>query len=100
MPQILARINMTKALELLRESYELNKEIKGTISLSDLVTEFSLRVQKARYSDLILRIAESYRDYLFYYPTFLDSGGSMMITGAFNLHNGDLARGLILFDNK
>lgn len=63
------------------------------------MTEFSIRVQKARYQEMVIAIAEAFQNFLFFQPAFLDSHGYIISAGVFDLHRGDLVRGLIVFDN-
>lgn len=97
MPGILARVNLKEAFDLLRNSYFQNKAIGG---LDDLLKEFSIRVQKARYEDLIIRLVSAYEDYVFYLPAFMDFRGRIYRSGVLHFHERDLARSFIVFANN
>lgn len=100
MPGILARVNLKEAFDLLRKSFYLNKAIEGTCSLDALLKEFSIRVQKARYEDFIIRLASAYEDYVFYLPAFMDFRGRIYRSGILHFHERDFARALIVFANN
>jgi DNA-directed RNA polymerase len=97
MPGILARVNMSEALDLMRISYYDDDTIKSACSLSDLLKELSLRVQRARYEDLIIKLVSAYEDYVFYLPAFMDFRGRIYRSGMLNFHERDLVRSLIVF---
>lgn len=99
LPQQLAQINLKEAFSLLKTAYNQNEVIKGASTLSYIMTEFSIRVQKARYQEMVIAIAEAFQNFFFFQPAFLDSHAYIISAGLFDLHRGDLVRGLIVFDN-
>lgn len=99
-PGILARVNLKKAFDLLRESYFHNKAIAGVYSIDELLKEFAIRVQKARYEDFIIRLVSAYEDYVFYLPAFMDFRGRIYRSGILHFHERDLARSFIVFANN
>lgn len=97
MPEVLVDVNLKEAYDLLRNSYVNNQDIQKVCTLSDLLKELAVSVQKARYEDLIIRLASAYEDYVFYMPAFLDFRGRIYRSGILHFHERDLARSLIVF---
>lgn len=100
MPEKLAHVNMKEAYDLIRISYFKNNAIKDAYSLSVLLKEFAIRVQKARYEEFIIRLASAYDGYVFYLPAFMDFRGRIYRSGILHFHERDLARSLIVFANN
>ncbi|XP_019435869.1 PREDICTED: uncharacterized protein LOC109342314 [Lupinus angustifolius] len=100
MPRILAHVNLKEANDHLRISYFLNKPIKSTCSLSDLLKELAKQMQAARYDDLIIRLASAYEDFVFYLPAFMDFRGRIYRSGILHFHERDLSKSLLIFSNN
>lgn len=96
-PEILTRVNLKRAYDLLRLSYFNNKDIAKAYRLDVLLKEFATIVQTARYEDLIINLASAYEDFVFYLPAFMDFRGRIYRSGILHFHERDLARSLIVF---
>jgi len=99
MPRFLASLNISEAINLLRTSYLEDQSLMKVCSYQDIIKEFMLRVQRARYEVFIMKLASAYSGYRFYLPAFLDFRGRIYRAGVLNFHERDLARSLILFAN-
>lgn len=94
----LARVNVQEASDLLRFSYFNNDEgVKEVCRCDVLLTELFKRVQRARYEDFVLLLAEAYSGYQFYLPAFMDFRGRIYRAGVLHFHERDLARSLLVF---
>jgi len=100
MPGILSRVNLKEAFDFLRIYYYQNKAIQGAFSLDFLLKELAIRVQKARFEELVFKLASAYDNYVFYLPAFMDFRGRIYRSGLFHFHERDLARSLIVFANN
>lgn len=65
----------------------------------DLLKEFMVRIQRARYETFIINLASAYEGYRFYLPAFLDFRGRIYRSGVLHFHERDLARSLIVFSD-
>ncbi|GKV53287.1 hypothetical protein SLEP1_g59819 [Rubroshorea leprosula] len=99
MPSHLASLNIAKATSLLRKAYLEDKSITKDFQYQDLLNEFMLRIQRARYEKFIFKIASAYAGYKFYLPAFVDFRGRIYRSGVLHFHERDLARGLIVFSS-
>ncbi|XP_051115576.1 probable DNA-directed RNA polymerase [Andrographis paniculata] len=98
MPELLARVNPKKALDLMRSFYFQNLEgIQEKNSLESLLMEVSVKIQQAFTEGLILQVASAYEGYDFYLPAFLDFRGRIYRSGILHFHERDLAKSLLLF---
>ena len=73
--------------------------MQGICTFNQVLEVLSTNIQRARYEQRILDMAEAYRGYKFYLPVFLDFRGRVYRCGGLNFHECDLVRSLILFDN-
>ena len=98
LPSFLASINISKVSTLLRE-YHLKDVLlqDEKIPFSNLLNQLCKNIQRARYEQLIFRLATAYDGYSFYLPAFLDFRGRIYRCGILHFHERDLARSLILF---
>lgn len=100
MPKTLARANMKKMSEVLRESYLQSKEIRDIYTYEELLNILNKDVQRAQYESMILNLAKAFEGYQIYLPVFLDFRGRIYRSGILHLHERDLARSLLLFDTS
>nr|GMD12578.1 DNA-dependent RNA polymerase [Ipomoea batatas] len=101
MPSFLSRINIPKAINLLRKTF-LEDEImvKKKYKFQDILKEFLSRVQCSRYERFILELASAYVDYEFYLSAFVDFRGRIYRARVLHFHECDLARSLIVFSKN
>nr|YP_010127583.1 DNA-dependent-RNA-polymerase [Bougainvillea spectabilis]QPP04907.1 DNA-dependent-RNA-polymerase [Bougainvillea spectabilis] len=96
MPKFLASMNYVNVIPLLREMYMGDPEMKEICSFNDLLQLLSKNIQRARYEQLIIKLATAYKGYDFYLPAFLDFRGRIYRCGVLHFHERDLARSLIV----
>lgn len=99
MPRFLSNIKMKDITPLLRENYMKDAEIRKLKSFDNLLHQLQKDIQRARYENLIINMANAYTGYKFYLPVFLDFRGRIYRCGLLHFHEGDLARSLIMFAN-
>lgn len=99
MPRILASLNISEAVMQLRMSYLEDQSLMKEFSFKELLMEFMVRVQRARYEVFIINLASAYSGYKFYLPAFLDFRGRIYRAGVLHFHERDLARCLLVYDN-
>lgn len=97
MPRFLSNIKMMDISPLLREHYMKDASIRKLSSFDNLLHQLQKDIQRARYENLIINMAEAYTGYKFYLPVFLDFRGRIYRSGLLHFHEGDLARSLIMF---
>lgn len=98
MNRSLSKVNLQEASDLLRFSYvNDNKGVKEVCSCNFLLEELVKRVQRARYEDFVLTLADAYSAYKFYLPAFMDFRGRIYRAGVLHFHERDLAKSLIFF---
>lgn len=84
---------------LLRDFYmkEENAPIKKLFSYNELLDTLYKNIQRSRYEQLIIKLANAYKGYHFDLPAFLDFRGRVYRCGILHFHERDLARSMILF---
>lgn len=97
MPSYLASMNIKDVSILLRESHMKDEVINKLCSFNDLLHTLCKNLQRARYEQLILKLAIAYDGYHFYLPAFIDFRGRIYRSGILHFHERDLARSLIVF---
>lgn len=97
MPKYLASLNLKEATNLLRNTYFRDKSLGDILTYQEILNEFLLRVQRARYEVFLLKLADAYDGYQFDLPAFLDFRGRIYRSGILHFHERDLARSLIVF---
>jgi len=101
MDRKLAKVSLPKALDLLMDCYYNDLTgIKEACTSHGLCSELVKRIQRSRYEDFILVLADAYSGYQFYLPAFLDFRGRIYRAGVLHFHERDLARSLIVFSAK
>ena len=101
MPKFLASMNINDVSNLLRKLYMKDDAIKKLSSFNDMLSTLFKNIQRARYEQLIIKLAIAYDGYHFYLPAFLDFRGRIYRCGILHFHERDLARSLIVFaDHK
>lgn len=99
MPEFLSTMRIQDVYILLREIYIKNKEIHKVCSFSELIDFLSKNIQRSRYEQFLIKLADAYNGYKFYLPAFLDFRGRMYRSGILHFHERDLSRSLIIFAN-
>lgn len=97
MPKFLANMNIKDVSILLREFHIKDEVINKLFSFSELLRTLCSNMQRARYEELIFKLASAYDGYQFYLPAFLDFRGRIYRSGILHFHERDLARSLIVF---
>nr|QHB79551.1 DNA-dependent RNA polymerase [Sesuvium portulacastrum] len=97
LPKFLASINLQEVTPLIRSLYMNDAIINKSFSFNDIIQFFSKNIQRARYEQLIIKLANAYAGYTFYLPAFLDFRGRIYRSGVLHFHERDLARSLIVF---
>lgn len=97
MPRFLSSMNIKDVSNLLREFHMKDEVIKKLCSFSELLRTLSKNIQRSRYENLIMKLAQAYDGYHFYLPAFLDFRGRIYRSGVLHFHERDLARSLIVF---
>lgn len=97
MPRLLASLNVPNVINLLRKSYLEDPSITQVCKFQELLNEFMVRIQRARYEVFIIDLASAYEGYRFYLPAFLDFRGRIYRAGVLHFHERDIARSLIAF---
>jgi hypothetical protein len=98
MPQILTRVNLVEACDLLRLRYFQNHlGIKGACSSDVLISQFLSMIQRARFEDFVITLSSAYAKYQFDLPTFMDFRGRIYRSGVLHFHERDISKSLIVF---
>jgi DNA-directed RNA polymerase len=98
MPNVLARVNIKEATDLLGDCFFSNVQgIKALSSYHILLKELFTRVQRARYEDFVIKLASAYEGYQLYLPAFMDFRGRIYRSGVLHFHERDLSKSLLLF---
>ncbi|XP_017985382.1 PREDICTED: probable DNA-directed RNA polymerase [Theobroma cacao] len=97
MPKFLSSMNIKNVSFLLREFYMKDEVINKICSFNELLQTLNKSIQRARYEQLIIKLAIAYEGYKFYLPAFLDFRGRIYRSGVLHFHERDLARSLIVF---
>jgi len=100
MKRELASLKLKEVSDELRNFYMDDTEVHKICSYSDMVSTLCKCLQRARYEDMLLKLADAYNGYQFYLPAFLDFRGIIYRSGVLHFHERDLARSLILFSTK
>nr|GEX52264.1 DNA-dependent RNA polymerase, mitochondrial [Tanacetum cinerariifolium] len=98
-PKFLYRINTKDIAEVLKKAFLNDPDIRKSVSFSFILTLLLTNIEQARYEKFILNMAESFRGYDFYMPTFIDFRGRIYRSGILHFHERDLARSLIIFSD-
>ncbi|KAG6467753.1 hypothetical protein ZIOFF_074404 (mitochondrion) [Zingiber officinale] len=93
----LVNVNLSKAFDFMRKCYFNDIAVQEACSLNSLLMELAKKVQRARYEEFIIRLAEAYEGFVFYLPAFMDFRGRIYRSGILHFHERDLARSFILF---
>lgn len=99
MPRFLSSLNLKDVSNLLREFHMKDEAINKLCSFSELLETLSKNIQRSRYENLIMKLAQAYDGYNFYLPAFLDFRGRIYRCGVLHFHERDLARSLIVFSD-
>ena len=99
LPKNLLKVNLQEASDLLRSCYFNDQVVKDVCSCNVLLTQLVKRVQRARYEEFILTIANAYSGYQFDLPAFMDFRGRIYRSGVLHFHERDLAKSVILFSS-
>lgn len=94
-PRFRASLNIQKAVDLLRMSYLEERIDPSMMNVCNLLKEFMVRIQRARYETFIINLASAYEGYRFSLPAFLDFRGRIYRSGVLHFHERDLAISLI-----
>lgn len=97
LPEMLAHVNLKEAFDLLRLHYNRNELIKGVMNLTNILKEFAIRVQNARYQEFLIRLASAYVSFVFYMPAVMDFRGRIYRSGVLHFHGPDIAKSLLVF---
>jgi len=100
MKRELASLKLKEVSDELRNFYMDDTEVHKICSYSDMVSTLWLCLQRARYEDMLLKLADAYNGYQFDLPAFLDFRGRIYRSGVLHFHERDLARSLILFSTN
>ncbi|CAN4117913.1 unnamed protein product [Withania somnifera] len=98
LPGYLADINIANLYKEIRESHLVDTDTFQKIGgISELTTQLTKQVQRARYERSMLKLANAYKGYKIYLPAFLDFRGRIYRCGLLHFHERDLSRSLINF---
>ncbi len=97
MPRFLSSMNIKDVSNLLREFHMKDEVINKLCNFSELLHTLSKNIQRSRYENLIMKLAQAYEGYHFYLPAFLDFRGRIYRSGVLHFHERDLARSMIVF---
>lgn len=100
-PRFISYLSINDASSLLREYFLMDeKMIKNPFSFSRLFDILCKDIQRARYEEFLIKLANAYDGYKFYLPAFLDFRGRIYRSGVLHFHERDLARSLILIGDS
>jgi hypothetical protein len=97
MPKILDSIDRREGLCRLHEHFMKDDDIQDNFTYRQLSKVLLKNIQEANYEQYILLLAEAYKGYFMYFPSFMDFRGRNYRYGPFHLHERDLVRSLIVF---